>query len=500
MGYQDQLFESNNAFLPDEIKGELLYSWCVRFHRLVNNINPILTSKQLFNNSAAGFKHDFPTHLNNLAENTNNYMGTVEDIICSKTILPIFAPFLSSSVFKSIIQEMQKSGYSRIQDYLGLRSAYISTVAPLKACHSCMREDTISSGMAYWHVDHQLPTVRVCPRHGDYLLMATQGFHSRGLNDWFFPSDLPPSCWHDHPDLGVDTISKLRNLCDWSLRLTKHCDWIFDIELLRLTYHLRAKAIGWSSIDGTMNFNKVRLAFRDSYECLENLSGFSFIRETAYEHGGFIRDILLRKGVNKHPLRHILMLEFLFGDPDIFIVEYERTLAASKELRSKDIWADLTDSRAPLKLLVCDAGFPVHVAARQLGIPRIQAINFLKKEGVAFKQSHRVLDQEKEEALIDLLKAGEDRDEIASKLSIRKSFVIDYVAKRPELKNSWRMALQERLIEKQRATFLRFLAANPGLAIKEIRCDPSSSFQWLRHNDADWLKQNLPGIWKISHS
>ncbi len=499
MDYQHQLFESNNAFLPDEIMGESLYNWCVRFHRLVNNINPILTSKQLFNNSAAGFKHDFPTHLNTLAENTNNYLGTVEDIIYSKTILPIFAPFLSSPVFKSVIQEMQKSGYSRIKDHLGLRSAFISTVAPLKACHSCMREDTISSGMAYWHVDHQLPTVRICPKHGNYLLMATQEFHSRGLNDWFFPSDLPPISWHDHPDLDVDTITKLRNLCDWSLRLTEYYDRPFELELLRLTYYLRAKSLGWASIDGTLKFDRIRLAFRDAYKCLEDLPGFSFIRETVHDHGGFIGAILLKIGANKHPLRHVFMMEFLFGDPDIFIAEYERVLSTSTTLDKKSLWIEMTDSRNPLKLLVANAGYSANAAARQLDIPLSQAISFLRKEGVEYKRKHRILVPQKEEELIILLKAGEECDEIISKLELRKSFIYDYLSRHPELRNCWRNALHMKLVANHRSKFLQFLTDNPGLSIKRIRLDFDSSFQWLKLNDKNWLKQNLPEIWQMPY-
>lgn len=497
MGYQHQLFDSENQFFPHPITGETLYSWCARFHRLSTNTNPRLTSRQLFNDSAAGFRHDFPTHLARLMESTNKLFCSVEHLIYDKTIFAIYAPFLSAQAIEFVIQEMRKGGYSKIKNRLGLRSGYIFTVAPLKACPSCMQKD-ISSGMAWWHVEHQLPTVRICPEHGDYLLMATQEFHSRGINDWLSPADLPANSWHDVPDLEEPAITRLLSLCNWSLCLMKYRDNQFDYDLLRLTYHLRARAMGWSSIDGILKLDQVRLAFRDAYKCLEDLPGFTFIRETIHEHGGFIGAILLKIGVNKDPLRHVILMEFLFGQPDIFIAEYERVLSTSIRLGKGSLWAELLDSRSHLKLLVADADYSANAAARQLDIPLSQAISFLRKEGIEYKRRHRILNHQKEDKLIKLLKVGEAGGEIASKLGIRKSFIYDYVARHPELRNSWRNALQKRLVEDNRAKFLRFLADNPGLSIKNMRENSGSCFRWLQSNDKVWLKQNLPSIWQLA--
>lgn len=497
MDSQQRLFESGNSFLPQPITGETLYSWCVRFHRLSTNTNARLTSKQLFNDPAAGFRHDFPTHIYSLSANTNQILGPAENLIYDRTAFNIFAPFLTLSVINAAVHDMKKGSYSRVINHLGLRSSSIATTVPLKACARCMQDDTISSGMAWWHVEHQLPTVRICPKHGDYLLMVTQKFHSRGLNDWFFPTDLPSDSWHDSPSLNEKAITRLRSLSGWSLRLIKYCDGPFDHELLRLTYHLRAKYLGWTTIDGTLKFDQIRLAFRDTYKCLEDLPGFSFIRETIHVHGGFIGAILLKVGTNKHLLRHVIMMEFLFDAPDIFIAEYERVRSTSTTSDKKSLWIELTDSRNTLKLLVANAGYSANAAARQLGIPLSQAISFLRKEGIEYKRRHRTLDQQKEAELIKLLTAGEERDEIASNLEIRRSFIIDYLARHPELRNRWRNARQTRLVENHRSKFIQFLADNPGLPSKNIRLDLSSGFQWLKLNDKNWLELNLPGIWQI---
>jgi LAS superfamily LD-carboxypeptidase LdcB len=258
--------------------------------------------------------------------------------------------------------------------------------------------------------------------------------------------------------------------------------------------------MGWSSIDGTLNLERIRLAFRDAYKCLEDFPGFSFIKETIYDHCGFLGPMLLKLGVNKHPLKNVIMLDFMFDEPDDFFSEYERVLSASIGLSKRQLWTELTDSRNSLKLLVTDAGYSFHAASQQLGIPLSQAISYLRKEGIEYKQRHRVLDQQKEEALINLFNVGEESDVICSKLGISKSFIFSYLAKQTELRNSWRAAQQRRLSETHRSRFLQFLKDNPSLPVKVLRTTSESSYQWLKTNDKSWLKQNLPGIWqKSSH-
>lgn len=148
-------------------------------------------------------------------------------------------------------------------------------------------------------------------------------------------------------------------------------------------------------------------------------------------------------------------------------------------------------------MLVTDAGCTVNAAARQLRIPLRLAASFLKTEAVEFKRHHHGLNQPIEDELIPLLVAGEGLYEIASKLNVRKSLIISYLARNPELQNNWRKSVHRRLNETHRSLFLQFMAENPGLPATSIRRSPESGFQWLKINDRDWLKQHLPGIWKV---
>lgn len=91
--------------------------------------------------------------------------------------------------------------------------------------------------------------------------------------------------------------------------------------------------------------------------------------------------------------------------------------------------------------------------------------------------------------------SGESRNEIASALGIRKSFIKDYLAERPELRRSWKQAHTANERARYRAHFLRILEEHSGIPIKRIRRIRGNGFEWLYRNDLEWLKIHLPGIW-----
>jgi hypothetical protein len=492
-----QLFESDSSYLPKPFQRETLYGWCARLHRFNSNASARVTSRHLFNDPVAGFRHEFPINLDVFSANSSQLLGTIEELIYGRTPFAIFAPFLPVKVIEAVVTDMRIGVHSRIKYQLGILPSRTGTTAPLKACPSCMSIDKAASRVAWWHVEHQWPTVMTCPVHGDFLKVATQEFHSRLLNDWFLPEDLLPVNWHDKINLSITTLAKLRKLTDWSLKLTKRYANPFDGELLRLTYHLRAKSLGWTAMDGSLKFSQIRVEFRDAYSDFEDLPGFAFIKDTSQNHGGFINSLLRQFIGNKHPLKHVLMMDFLFGDYDKFIAEYDHVLSTSIWLDKGELWAELTESRNQLKLLVSESGYSVNAAAKQLGLPVGQAILFLRQEGVEYIRRPRVLTPQIEATLCQLLEAGEAREEIASVLKIKKSFIRNYVQNKSELRDIWEKKNQERLANKYRSHFLLLLIECQGQTVKQMRRIPGNGIQWLLRHDKDWLEMNLPGcLWR----
>jgi hypothetical protein len=146
--------------------------------------------------------------------------------------------------------------------------------------------------------------------------------------------------------------------------------------------------------------------------------------------------------------------------------------------------------------MVAELGYSVNAAAIQLGLPVGQAVRYLKMEGVEYKRRPRVLNPEKESALRQFLGSGEDREFVASTLSIRKAFIKDYLGQDPILRDAWMKANLAKQTEKYRQHLMQLLSEHPNVSIKRLKRIPGNGVQWLDRHDREWLENSLPSLWK----
>src|SRR3546814_18405991 len=74
---------------------------------------------------------------------------------------------------------------STIKGLLGLPASRIRANHPLKFCFLCLESDRRQSGVAYWHLTHQLPGVWICPAHNCFLLPSTHKATGVGRFLWY---------------------------------------------------------------------------------------------------------------------------------------------------------------------------------------------------------------------------------------------------------------------------------------------------------------------------
>lgn len=189
-------------------------------------------------------------------------------------------------------------------------------------------------------------------------------------------------------------------------------------------------------------------------------------------------------------------MDFLFGEPKHFNSEYQRIHSISVSLDRKDLWAELTEERKQLKLMVAELGYSVNSAANQLGLPVGQAVRYLKMEGVEYKRRPRVLNPEKEYALRQLLASGEEREFVAATLGIRKTFIKDYLAQDSILRDAWKKANLAKQTEKYRQHLIQLLSDYHNTSLKMLKQIPGNGIQWLARNDREWLDTVSPSIRK----
>lgn len=480
--------------LPHAYHGETLYSWSARYHRLSCNVCASATSQQLFGHPNAGLRHDFPAYLDRFVERTRGFLGTAEEIIFTRTAFGLFALFLGDTLAIESIHRMQSDTNMRIKRTLGLLASRIGTPAPLKACSDCMRRDKDLAGTTWWHLEHQWPTVHVCREHGCRLMVAADGVHQATRRQWFLPHDLLHRDWSNNTQQSPAELGRLMRLATWTQTLLEARRAPFDPALLRHTYHMGAKSHGWVALDGSLRFKQLRTAFLETHAGLERLRGLEFLSTAQAEHGGFLGLLLRQFAGYRHPSKHLSLIAFLFETTEDFLREYQDACTAAEANGPGNLNDRLTTSRERLLTMVRE-GRSINAAAHSLGLPVTQAIRHLTQQGVAYRRRPRILDQTKEKQLVDELRTGRDRDEIAAELGIRQAFIKDYLAQHPDLRAVWMENNMTRRKELYRARFLEVLTMNPGLPIRQIRRLPHNGFQWLYRNDRAWLIKNLPAIW-----
>lgn len=494
-GVAADLFGSDIRVLPKVRPDETLYSWCAAYHRISGNTQPRTTSVQLFGHPSAVFHIDFPLCLDYLTTVTYGHLGSATDIALQRTQAGFHAPFLPPDMLCSLLSVLRGSTHGGLKASLGLPRSSTNCSTELKACRDCIAEDRSVLCYSYWRASHQWASSAICLIHKSPLQTFHLADETRQVRSITLPSDVPVDRWKSIPRLTSNTVSKLISIARWGQALATGSKLHLDENVLRLTYLLKAKQRGWIAMDGTVRLQKIANAFGDFYLEVATLPGWTGITETSGANAGFLGALLRQYPGRRHPLKHILMMNFLFEGVDEFISTYRMHQAVAEEGRLASLRAQLTDTRQTFITLVSSAQLSPNQAAQKLGLPISQAVKHLDRLGVPRKLRPHLIGTDKEDRLRKMLYQGIERRIICTQLGIRDGLIKDYLARNAEVRATWIVQRNIRVTSENRKRFQAILAANPGLSIKAIRRLPGNAFQWLYNNDREWLKANLPGLW-----
>lgn len=484
----------NELHLPSIKRDETLYSWCTRFHRLNLGHSPRETSLGLFGHPQAALRHDIPFALAEFGQRTNEFLGSPLHILRHRTLFGFHAKFLPLEVELAIAALFAKDDNSLGRSQLGLKKAG-ELNGQLMYCPDCVNSQRHEAGHTWWRLPHQLPTSFTCDEHATSLQpFPLQQY--RGVAATFElpqPSDLASEHVRPHPAARC----RLTALTAWGLQIFNTDGPRLTESTLRWCYRFQAKRRGLVAFDGSVRLQTLRDGFMAHYreafpyfdtDLLGNIDGVN---------GGFLAYVFRKMPSRRHPFKHVLLLNFLFDCIDEFrnvlrevlqILETEGEPGCEKHLRNM---------QAELLWLVQAQGQSLSQSAPAVGTSVTSAARFLDKMG-GVKRDRRphVVGTEKEAMLREILTKGFSRTEIAAKAGVRRSFIKDYLAAHPDLRETWESAHRVRETKKHRLQLQTALENHPGLPIKAIRRLPHNGFQWLYNNDREWLQEILPAIWK----
>lgn len=493
-GTSGDLFSS--LALPPAYDGELLYSWCARFHRLSCNIRPRDTSQQLFGHPSSGIHHDFPVPLGWLLSRTGTHIGTQENLLLQRTLFGFYRPFLPEARAAALRQAILGGGHTEVHSALGLAASLPSFAGRLKACLECIKEDIASLPTSWWRTEHQWPGAFMCQRHQKPLLCFQDSLERSG-EKWILPQDVEAQRrWINLPELTPTQQFRLEEITEWCRLITTKPDIQLETTRLRYCYLTEAEKRGYVALDGSVRLARLRDDFLNWIGDCVHWPGLSFVGDVQDVNAGFLGQLLRSYPGIRHPLKHIVMMAYLFPTTEAFFARYKEVAEIYDRDGERRTIQKLTNLGKDLLRLVGEENISVNSAANKLGVPVTQATQLLKKFNTPYLRKPRIVGTGKEDILVQALRAGKRRAEICRELGLRNGFIKDYLADRPELRLKWELMHTARLKQEYRDRFLKVLAENPTLPIKAIRRLPGNGFQWLYNNDRGWLREILPAIWK----
>jgi hypothetical protein len=447
------------------LEDESFFSLCSRQHFFWANSSPQQTLALLFERNVATYSHDFPRNLSSLNKSAISAWGSAEEIIDEHTIAPIFFPFQSPEHVLAHKKAMKGENLGPIKYKLGLITGRFGGEHPLKACNECIISDRRTHGVAYWHLSHQRPGVTICPIHNCLLRESKENRQWSRAFSWLIPSE---SILIESEYLAFDNyvFEALKNVSDAATKLgklggrTRHepelVAQVYDAALVRL---------------GTSRSEKDAAAKGFAHHCsmLRKHPQFSSLPDSVMCAIAFTSQMTRKPRGYCHPLKHLVLISWLFGSIEVFIRAYEHQARQRANIKTNEL---PKMERHKAKQCIT-AKTVIHTP----------------------KPKPKKMFEEVKNKVLHTLRSGTPKAEVCLGFGISISTVNRLLRLNPTIEAMRNEGANVGKIEQQRKQWDLAVDKNPGLCVNKIRRLIPNIYAWLYRNDKVWLSKqamNLP--------
>lgn len=310
------------SYFPQIYDDELLYSAISRY-RSETGRSVKATLSDLFGCNNVIVSIDFQSHLDAFCRQFGDLVNlNPNELFAKNTMAPLYLPFLDSSRQEYLLKQMCSDDGKGIFMKIGAMASSISTEKFLKYCPLCINEDVISGRYPYWRRSHNVDGVTVCYKHG--VLLRTHC----------------PLCGTPIGVRQKNNLVPLSCLCLQGHDLTIYCE---ENRPVHQTFHQSLaqcintvlntyyKNISISDIDNKYNIllenrgfvthkgNIRRTQLKEEFLLfypVEFLKSLNLDFNSCDEYT-WIEEMLRKRLAARHPVKHILLLNFLHGSSDI---------------------------------------------------------------------------------------------------------------------------------------------------------------------------------------
>lgn len=478
------------SWLPDET----FFSLVSRHHFLWGHTTAAKTCELIFGRPRAGTHHDFPNSLQAFVDRVGEAAGDVQTIAREHTLLKYYQAFLGANAVDDVISSMAGPAVSHLKLRLGILTSRFRSNHPLKACPSCMAQDAQTYGWAYWHLQHQYPGVWVCASHRVPLLQSSLKATGVQRFQWLLPNggelqSVPMDDAHS-----FDALMSLATLVQDIV--SQGAEQPLFVARLHEVYRHELQRRSWITPAGQLRSAEIAGAFFQYAELLRRVPEFSGLPKDAAEASTQLSRLLRPPRTGTHPLRHLMLIHWLFGTAATFNEACEHALKSAELPRLEGAPGlsieDEDPRRDHLSRLICEEGLSVRQAAREIGIDTQTAMVWAGSMGLHLSRRPKKLSPMVRAQAVRQLRRGADKADVAAAAGVSVETVTRVLLGEPGLHAAWSAARESKVRARARAAWLTQLEVNGALGLKWIREMAPGVYAWLYRNDRAWLNTHKP--------
>lgn len=404
-------------------------------------------------------------------------------IIDHHTLLPYFTAFLSSNVATRSRNDLLQGQAKELHSRLSIIANRIPQIHEQKFCPVCANSDIQRFGVAYWHVCHQLPFIRVCPEHNLWLIGASV---KRGM------LCLPPQQFNEHVECPC-LPEKVQLFADISHQLYENNLEPLNPSRIVDCYLTELKLKGFCSCSGSVR----QQAWLRSLKCFWNDSLSSELSNALFNNRAglnYPRCIFYHPKARYHPVKHILVIGQLYGSLGGFLQRYEdKAYQPNLHAPSEHIFLPRVQE-FNVGILFCELGrgSSLRQAAKRAEVSVGFAKSIALQNGFNVERRAQWIFATERKQILNWLMEGRKTQDIAKAMECSVGAVEQLLTQNPPIKRLRAKLRFQNKRHKHRKQILEFLSINPSARRSDFQRCVGASYSWCFKNDKTWLYQHLP--------
>jgi hypothetical protein len=449
----------------------------------------------MFGSARAGVHHDLPNSLGVFAQRTNALLGDVDSIARERTLLNFYAAFAPPDETANAVACMSGASVAHLKLRLGILTSRFRANHPLKACPQCMEQDLRETGWAYWHLKHQFPGVWMCTAHQQPLLQSALKANGVERFQWLLPrlADLHSASAKSPETASCSLLLSLAELIEYLVQ-----SGAFQPLLLKDLYEVyreEFRSRGWVAGAASLRTGQIATAFFNYCEPLRCIPEFASLAQDEEGMATQLGRLLRPPRSGTHPLRHLLLIHWLFGTAQRFDLAIKSRGAHTQSTAPNKVLPGfaVNDPRMGyLHRLIQEEGQSVRKAASLVGIDPQTALMWAAKAGIAISRRPQKLSTDVRAKAIRELRKGADKGQVASRAGVSIETITRLLLSDANLHAEWSQARSEKARTHARNLWLELLQSSGSLGVKWMRTMDPRTYAWLYRNDRAWLDAHKP--------